>query len=298
VDRSVERDDDRRVVVGWAVPAALVRPVVVEVSGVLVEDVCGVAFVVDEDPVGAFGPDAADEPFGVAVGSWCLRWNLDRRDGLGDEHGIEGRAVLGVPVADEEPERRYSVVEVGGEVAGGLRGPCHRRVGGDAEDVDAPGGDLHDEQDVKAAQPDGVEVEEVGGQQPGCLGSQECAPLGVYPARRRAQACRGQDAADGAGADVVSESGEFALDAAVSPARVLPRQPDDELTQLAADAGAARPVRVGPFLGDQASVPGQEGGGGDEAVAAQLGGGAGPGRTGVPGRTRTVALGRVVVVAP
>ena len=62
VDRSVERDDDRRVVVGWAVPAALVRPVVVEVSGVLVEDVCGVAFVVDEDSVGAFGPDAADEP--------------------------------------------------------------------------------------------------------------------------------------------------------------------------------------------------------------------------------------------
>jgi hypothetical protein len=45
-----------------------VRPVVVEVSGVLVEDCRGVAFVVDEDSVGALGPDAADEPFGVAVG--------------------------------------------------------------------------------------------------------------------------------------------------------------------------------------------------------------------------------------
>ena len=51
-------------------PAALVWPVVVEVSGVLVEDCRGVAFVVDEDSVGALGPDAADEPFGVAVGSW------------------------------------------------------------------------------------------------------------------------------------------------------------------------------------------------------------------------------------
>jgi len=35
VDRSVERDDGRWVVVGWAVPAALVRPVVggLEFSG-------------------------------------------------------------------------------------------------------------------------------------------------------------------------------------------------------------------------------------------------------------------------
>jgi len=73
VDRSVEWDDGRRVVVWWAVPAALMGPVVVEVSGVLVEDCRGVAFVVDEDSVGALGPDAADEPFGVAVGSWCLR---------------------------------------------------------------------------------------------------------------------------------------------------------------------------------------------------------------------------------
>jgi hypothetical protein len=48
VDRCVEWDDGCGVVVGWAVPAALVRPVVVEVSGVFVEDCRGVAFVVDE----------------------------------------------------------------------------------------------------------------------------------------------------------------------------------------------------------------------------------------------------------
>ena len=92
-------------------------------------------------------------------------------------------------------------------------------------------------------------------------------PRGAGPRR-----VGGQDAADGAGADVVSEPGELALDAAVSPARVLPCKADDELAQFAVDARAARPVRVGPFLGDQASVPGQEGGGGDEAVAAQFAG--------------------------
>jgi hypothetical protein len=62
---------------------------IIEVLGVLVEDYRGVALVVDEDPVGAFGPDAADEPFGVAVGSWCPRGDLDRLDALGGEHRIE-----------------------------------------------------------------------------------------------------------------------------------------------------------------------------------------------------------------
>jgi len=95
----------------------------------------------------------------------------------------------------------------------------------------------------------------------------------------------GQDPADGAGAEVVSESGELALDAAVSPARVLPCQPDNELAQVAVDARAARPVRVDPFLGDQASVPGKEGCGGDVAVAAQLAGQE-PGQGGQDGSVR------------
>jgi hypothetical protein len=113
-------------------------------------------------------------------------------------------------------------------------------------------------------------MEEVGGQQPGRLGSEEGAPVGVYPARRRAQACGGQGPADRAGADMVSESGELALDAAVSPARVLLCQADDQLTKLAVEARATGRVRVGPSLGDQAAVPGQQGGGGDQTVAAQF----------------------------
>jgi hypothetical protein len=58
----------------------------------------------------------------------------------------------------------------------------------------------------------------------------------------------GQDAADGAGSDVVSESGELALDAAVSAARVVPGQPDDELAQLGTNAWATGRARIGPFL--------------------------------------------------
>jgi hypothetical protein len=48
---------------------------------------------------------------------------------------------------------------------------------------------------------------------------------------------------------MVSESGELALDAAVSPARVLLCQADDQLTKLAVEARATGRVRVDPFLG-------------------------------------------------
>jgi hypothetical protein len=89
VDRSVEWEDASGVVVGRALVVTLVRPVIVEVPGVRVEDFRGVAFVVDEDSVGALGPHAADEPFGVAVGSWCPRWDFDRLDALGGEHCVE-----------------------------------------------------------------------------------------------------------------------------------------------------------------------------------------------------------------
>ena len=82
-------------------------------------------------------------------------------------------------------------------------------------------------------------MEEVGGQQSGGLGSDEGAPVGVGFARCRPEACRGQDAADGAGADMESEAGELALDAPVSPARIVPCQANDEFAELVVDAGAA-----------------------------------------------------------
>jgi hypothetical protein len=62
-DRGVERDEDGGVVVGWALPAALVRSVIVEVSGVLVDDRCGVRFVVDQDPVGALSSERCGRTF-------------------------------------------------------------------------------------------------------------------------------------------------------------------------------------------------------------------------------------------
>lgn len=49
------------------------------------------------------------------------------------------------------------------------------------------------------------------------------------------------------------------MDAAVPPRRVLPGQPPDQLTDLLRDRRASGGIRVGPFLLDQAPVPGVQG---------------------------------------
>jgi hypothetical protein len=55
-------------VVGWWVLIqALMRAVVIEVAHVPVKNNSGVSLVVDQQPVGAFRADAADEPFRIAV---------------------------------------------------------------------------------------------------------------------------------------------------------------------------------------------------------------------------------------
>ena len=75
------------------------------------------------------------------------------------------------------------VVEVHEQVAGLLGQPGAGGVGGDAEDVYAAGGVLDDEEDVQPAQGDGVEMEQVAGQDRVRLRSQEFGPRGSGSAR-------------------------------------------------------------------------------------------------------------------
>jgi hypothetical protein len=157
----------------WTVP--------IEVVFILTQHGSGMVFVVDQDPVAALGSDAADEAFGERVRSRCPSWSLDHMDALRREDRVERSAELRVPVPDEKPERCGSLAEVHDRVACLLGGPRRRRVGGHAEYVDATAGDLHDEQHVKPARGDRVDVEEISGQQSGRLRSQTPAPGRVIP---------------------------------------------------------------------------------------------------------------------
>ncbi|MBA2265810.1 MAG: hypothetical protein H0W17_05380 [Chloroflexi bacterium] len=71
---------------------------------------------------------------------------------------------LGVPVAQEEPNTRTPLFD--GELPGLLGDP--RRVGlrGDARQLHSPGREFDEEQDVDGLQPDRLDGEEVGREDP------------------------------------------------------------------------------------------------------------------------------------
>jgi hypothetical protein len=257
-DRGVVGDDGGWIVVGRVLIETLVRAVVVEMVRVAVEDRAGVSLVVDQQSVGAFVADAANEPFGVAVCLGRPGRDLDDVEAFRGEDGIESFGELGVSVADQERERGDPLAEVHQKIPGGLGSPGRGRMSSYAEDVDSSGAYFHDEQHIESVQGDGVNSEEVGGQQPGGLSAEEGSPAGVCSAWCGAEAGGGQDPADGACAEAVPETEQFALDATVAPGGILLRQAQHELTDLAADGWATGLVWVGPLPSNQATVPGQQ----------------------------------------
>ncbi len=217
---------------------------VVEVPCVAVQHYDRVPLPIDQDLVGALLPHGTPESFGVAVGRGQLRGDLDDPDTPVCEHGVERGGELGVPIADQMTKPIDPISEVGHQIAGLLGDPVGRGMFGDAQDVDPPGAHLHHEQDIQSAQPDGVDVEEIGGQQSFGLGSKEHPPrrIGVPPGRR-AQPCRGQDPPDRPGAEPVAEAEELALDSAVVPAGFsrARRTTSPRISSLT----GGRPVRLG-----------------------------------------------------
>jgi hypothetical protein len=103
-DRGVDAGYGGRIMVGRVLVEALMRPVIVEMAHILVNDGAGVSLVVDQQPVGALLANAADKPFGRAVRPRCLGRDLDHIEDFGGEDGIEGGGELGVPVADDFPD--------------------------------------------------------------------------------------------------------------------------------------------------------------------------------------------------
>jgi hypothetical protein len=89
------------------------------------------------------------------------------------------------------------------------------------------------------------------------------------PFRCRRDFQRLEDPADRGRADPVAEFQQLALDPLVSPAVILGGGPLDQRGGLGADRRPSHPVRPGPFTGDQAAVPAQDGARGDQPVHPQ-----------------------------
>ncbi|WP_276097218.1 hypothetical protein [Streptomyces silvisoli] len=119
----------------------------------------------DEEAVGALGAQSAYPPLREGVRPRALRRGLDDLDVVAGEDGVESGGELGIAIADEEPEAPGPLAQVHQQIPGELPYPHAGRIRGDAENVDGPGLDLHDEEDVEAPEEDGVHVQEVAGKQ-------------------------------------------------------------------------------------------------------------------------------------
>src|SRR5439155_20662168 len=90
------------------------------------------------------------------------------------------RGVLRVSVPEQEPPPTEPAVDR--EVAGLLGDPSGVRMGRGPGDVDSPGGELEEEQHVERLQGDGLDREEVAGQDACRLGAEELVPRRSVPA--------------------------------------------------------------------------------------------------------------------
>jgi hypothetical protein len=73
------------------------------------------------------------------------------------------------------------------------------------------------------------------------LSAQKLRPAGADPARRRPETRGAQHGRDRGGRDADSELQQLALDAHIAPARVLPRQPQDQAARLGRKRRTTRP---------------------------------------------------------
>jgi hypothetical protein len=102
----------------------------------------------DQNLVQAFPPCGPHPPFRVCVRPRRPDRCLEHLDGVGGEDGVERGGELGVTVADKELERVDPVAQAHHEIAGLLGNPLPGRMGGDAQNVHPPGGELDHEEHV------------------------------------------------------------------------------------------------------------------------------------------------------
>jgi hypothetical protein len=98
--------------------------------------------------------------------------------------------------------------------------------------VDPAALQLDEEQDVQTGQADGFHGPEVTRDRSGGLGTQERHPALAATSGRRAKPVCAQDRADRCGRYGDAEFAAFPDDPQVSPAAVLPGQPQDELDDV------------------------------------------------------------------
>ena len=126
---------------------------------------------------------------------------------------------------------------------------------------------------VESAQGDGVDMQQVAGQDRVGLCAEELGPGRSGTAGSGVDPGAVQDRPDGRGTNPVAEPGELAVDAAIPPGRILGGQAQDQRAHSCGNGGTTRPNRRGgPAAGEELPVPAQDGGGRDDQPKSAAGG--------------------------
>jgi hypothetical protein len=118
--------------------------------------------------------------------------------------------------------------------------------------------ELDEDQDVQPLQRDRLDGEEVDREHALAVCSQEGTPREPGPFAGRAKPCLPQDLPHRRGRDADAEAVQFAGDPLVAPARILAREPDHQLPDLAANRRPPAATAVRPAVGGEPAVPAQE----------------------------------------
>jgi hypothetical protein len=119
--------------------------------------------------------------------------------------------------------------------------PRSRRVSGDDSEVDAPRGQLDEEEHVESLQRDRLDGQKIVGDDLARLPAQELAPAELAAPRCRLDPATAQDPPDRARRDPDPEPDQLAMYPPVAPRRVLARKSQYELPQLRARRRPAGP---------------------------------------------------------
>src|SRR6266511_3444393 len=220
-------------------------PVPVEVVDVVPEYAVEVASVEDQDAVEAVATERPDPTLGVSVRVRRPNRRADDPHALAAKHRVEVEAELAVAVMEQEPERLFRVAELHHQVAGLLLDPAAL--------------ERHEEQHIDPCQRDCLDGQEVACEHRRCLLAQEPPPAQTVSHWGGRQPVPDQDRPHRAWRDRNAKAEQLTDDPLVPPARVLPREPDDELLDFVAYRRASDPTaRIRPAARDQPLVPTQQ----------------------------------------
>ena len=198
-----------------------VRPVLIVVDLVLAQDPPQMSLAPDEGSVQQPATASPNPAFGDRVHTGRPDIAEHGPDASVGEDSVERAGEVGSAVADHELDPVRLLTEVHEEVACLLSGPLPGGVQRDAEDADAPGRVFYHRQDVGLGAVEQVDCEEVACQDRFGLRAQELGPGWRGPPRRGVDSCFLQDLPCRRRRYLYSQAGQFAVDPAAAPVRVL-----------------------------------------------------------------------------